>query len=104
MIAAFRELYRPKDKQNAAMVDRESKRAANCADLLEREIDELAAGPVTIGQIAAAVGVGHIIFRKQTGELPDHPALDLAARCPRLQTWYETFFQRPSMQNAKPEK
>lgn len=104
VIAAFRELYRPKDKQNPALVDRESKRAANCADLLEREIDELSAGPVTIGQIGAAIGVGHIVFRKATGELPDHPALDLAARTPRLLAWYEAFFQRPSMQNAKPEK
>jgi glutathione S-transferase len=104
VIAAFRELYRPKDKQNAAIVDRESKRAANCVDLLDREIDELTAGPVTIGQIAAAVGVGHIVFRKQTGELPEHPALDLATRTPRLLAWYDAFFQRPSMQNAKPEK
>jgi len=104
VIAAFRELYRPKDKQNTALVDRESKRVANCVDLLEREIDEFAAGPVTIGQIAAAIGVGHIIFRRQTGELPEHPALDLAIRAPRLLAWYEDFFQRPSMQNAKPEK
>ncbi len=104
VIAAFRELYRPKDKQDAALVDRESKRAANCADLLEREIDELTAGPVTIGQIAAAIGVGHILFRKQTGELPPHPALDLAMRAPRLLAWYGQFFERPSMQNAKPEK
>jgi hypothetical protein len=64
----------------------------------------LTAGPVTIGQIAAAVGVGHIVFRKQTGELPAHPALDLAVRTPRLLAWYENFFQRPAMQNAKPEK
>lgn len=104
VIAAFRELYRPADKQNSALVDRESQRAAGGAVLLENEIDELTAGPVTIGQIAAAVGVGHIIFRKQTGELPEHPALDLAARTPRLLAWYEQFFQRPSMQNAKPEK
>ena len=104
VIAAFRELYRPKEKQNPALVDRESKRAAGGAAMLENEIDDLAAGPVTIGQIAAAIGVGHIIFRKQTGELPEHPVLDLAQHTPRLLAWYENFFQRPSMQNAKPEK
>ncbi|WP_135079713.1 glutathione S-transferase N-terminal domain-containing protein [Terasakiella sp. SH-1] len=65
-------------------------------DALEKEVDLLAGGPLTIGQIAVGCCLGWINFR-----FPDD---QIFAKRPQLSAWFEGFNSRASMVRTAPKE
>lgn len=87
---------RPESEQSPNWRERQFKVMMRGLDALENEIDELAGGPLTIGQISVACSLGWLLFR--------FPDMDLLASRPSLKSWYEGFIQRPSMVATEPKE
>ncbi|MDV7339513.1 glutathione S-transferase N-terminal domain-containing protein [Terasakiella sp. A23] len=83
-------------EQSAKWIARQTTVMNRGLDALEKEIDELSGGPLTIGQISVACSLDWILFRK----LED----DLFAGRPRLKAWFEAFAERPSMKVTEPKE
>ncbi len=72
-----------------ALLDAFALKARRVLDALEREIGEVAAGPVGIAAITIGVLGGYLDFR--------FPDLEWRDGRPRLAAWHAEFAQRPSM-------
>jgi len=70
-------------------------KAAKCLDALERDVKDLA-GALTLGQIAVGCALGYLDLRFAADSWRDGR--------PNLTAWYESFAQRPSMQDSAPPK
>lgn len=77
--------------QHAPAIDAQSARIERALDYLETRIGELS-GPLSIGQVAVACGLGYIDFRE--------PALGWRTSRPQLADWFESFSRRDSMQRT----
>lgn len=75
-------------------VDRQELSTGAALDQLEAEAGDLD-GPVTMGQIAVACALGYRDFR--------FADTDWRAGRPKLAAWFETFAQRPSIENTLPD-
>ncbi len=95
-IQVQRERGRPEDKQMSDISDRQWGKAMRAMDALEAGADDLE-GPLDLGHIAVACGLGWIEYR-----LGDKLAGWQDSR-PRLAAWYSEFRQRPSMQSTAPD-
>ncbi|MEM9010521.1 MAG: glutathione S-transferase [Pseudomonadota bacterium] len=83
----------PGERSEAWVSGQREKIARALAALEERWMGHLG-GPLHMGQIAVGCALGYLGFR-----LPDW---DWAAERPTLQTWYQGFAARPSMQETAP--
>ena len=95
LLIVFEGRLRPEDKQMAEWCDGQwAKIARGCAALNKSWMDHLA-GPLHMGQIAAACALGYLDFRLDArGWRKGNDA---------LAAWFETFESRPSMlQNLPP--
>ena len=95
-ITVQRERGRPEDKQWDEFSDRQWGKVERSLDLLNSKAGEFD-GPLTIGQIAIACGLGWIEYR-----LGDRLE-GWDARWPKLAAWYREFIKRPSMQATAPD-
>jgi glutathione S-transferase len=86
---------RVESEKSQSWIDRQMNAINRSLDCLEKEIDELSGGPLTIGQISVACSLGWIQFRLADDKL-------LASR-PKLAKWFETFSARPSMVATVPK-
>jgi glutathione S-transferase len=87
-------LFHEAAQRSQKFIDRQEVTVTKSLDVLEAGADALS-GPVTAGQIAVACALAYRDFR-----FGEH---DWRAGHPKLAAWYETFRQRPSMQNTEPE-
>jgi glutathione S-transferase len=95
-VAVQRERGRPEDKQWDVFSDRQWGKIERALDSVEADI-ALLEGPLTLGHIALACGLGWIIHR-----LGDRIAGWEETR-PQLAAWYGDFAQRASMQATVPK-
>jgi glutathione S-transferase len=92
---AYEVRMRPEDKQWDDWLDAQwGKIASACKALNDRWMSHLH-GPLDIGQISVACALGYIDFR--------HGARGWRTGNDALAAWFETFSERPSMQQTKPE-
>ncbi len=84
---------RPEPLRWPVWIKHQAAKIRRAVDRFEAEAEALE-GPPTIGRIAAGCALGYLDFRA--------PELDWRAGRPRLTAWYETFAQRPSMQETVP--
>ncbi len=83
-------------EKSQGWIDRQTKALNRGLDALENEVEELAGGPLTIGQISVACCLGWLLFR--------FPGDDLLETRPKLKDWYESFITRPSMVATEPKE
>ncbi len=95
-IQVQRERSRPEDVQMGNISDRQWGKTMRAMDALEAGADALD-GPLNLGHIAVACGLGWIEYR-----LGDKLAGWEDSR-PRLAAWYREFCKRPSMQSTMPD-
>lgn len=87
---------RDPSEQSPSWIARQKAAMGRALDVLEDEIDNLAGGPLTIGQISVAVMLGYLDFRF-AGD-------DWRSDRPGLVKWYEAFAERASMQETAPSE
>ncbi|MEK9661243.1 MAG: glutathione S-transferase [Alphaproteobacteria bacterium] len=87
-------MFHEGDKVSQKFLDRQEVTVEKALDLLEADTAALE-GPVTAGQIAVACALAYRDFR--------FADKDWRSAHPNLAAWYETFSQRPSMQETQPE-
>jgi glutathione S-transferase len=85
---------RPEELRWQVWIKNQTAKILRALDQFEAEVAALE-GPLTIGQITAGCALGYIDFRA--------PELDWRAGRPKLAAWYETFAQRPAMQETVPQ-
>lgn len=90
------ETRRNETEQSSSWIDRQKTVMMRGLDALESEVDALAGGPLTIGQISVACSLGWIGFRYKDE--------DLFANRPKLKAWYQAFSARPSMVKTEPHE
>jgi glutathione S-transferase len=90
------ESRRADGERSQGWIDRQEATVKRGLDALENEVDELAGGPLTIGQIAVGCCLGWIDFR--------FPQDKILADRPKLAAWYEGFSARPSMVETAPKE
>ncbi len=84
---------RPEELRWPGWIEHQAGKVSRALDRFEREAASLD-GPLTIGQITAGCACGYLDFRfADDGWRATHP---------KLAAWYETFAQRPSMQETVP--
>lgn len=94
-VAVRLERNRPAGEQSPNWIQRKLGVLARCLDAIDAE--DVASDPSpTIGDIATAVLVGHLDFRRTAADEDWRRGRD------RLAAWYETFAQRPSMTATRP--
>lgn len=86
-------LFHDEAQRSAKFIDRQQVTVEKSLDVLEADHAALA-GPVTAGHIAVACALAYRDFR--------FAEIDWRAGHPKLAAWYETFRQRPSMQDTEP--
>lgn len=94
LLAAYERRMRPEDIQYEPWVDGQLAKARRALQDFDARIDEMS-GDLSIDKIALGCALGYADFR--------HGTLGWREDCPKLDAWYETFAQRPSMQATKPE-
>ena len=82
------EIARPDNLRSSGAIARQWEKVTAACDCLEEDMSQLD-GPVTIGQIAVACGLGYADFR-----LTDHSWRDGR---PKLTAWIASFNERPAM-------
>ncbi len=85
---------RPEELRWQVWIKHQTAKILRALDQFEAEVAALE-GPLTIGQITAGCALGYFDFRS--------PELDWRAGRPKLAAWYETFGQRPAMQETGPQ-
>ncbi len=85
---------RPPAQQSLDWQERQARAVARACATLELDAAEFAAGPPTIGAVAAACALAYLDFR--------FPEDDWRAGRPALSTWFGAFSQRPSMVQTVP--
>jgi len=90
------EMHRDENEQSPGWIERQKAVMGRALDALENEVEELAGGPLTIGQIAVACSLGWTNFR-----FPDDKIFET---CPKLTAWFESFSARPSMKETEPKE
>ncbi len=96
-ITVQRERGRPEDKRMATVVERHWDKFESAMDWIEGSADEVLRGPINIGQIAVACGLGWIEFRMKD------VLGDWREDWPSTAKWYDEFSARPSMRDTAPE-
>lgn len=86
---------RPENERSSSWIARQTATVRRGLDALEDEAEALG-GPITIGHIAIGCALGWLELR-----FPDD---DWRENRPSLARWYETFAQRPSMQETVPRE
>lgn len=94
-VAVRLERNRPAGEQSPSWIKRKLGVLARCLDAINEEDLRSDRGP-TIGDVATAVLVGHLDFRRTPSDVDWRVGRD------RLAAWYETFVQRPSMTVTRP--
>jgi len=94
-VLRLKEQMRPDGEKSPSWIDRQTTVMGRALDTLENEVDDLAGGPLTIGQIAVACSLGWIDFR-----FPDDKIFEGR---PRLADWFKTFSARSSMVETAPK-
>ncbi len=87
------ELLRPEPIRSLVTMDRQRRAIARTLTVLEREVEDLS-GPVTIGTLAVAAGLGYLDLRFDD--------LQWRAAAPRLAAWFAEISRRPSVQTTRP--
>jgi len=82
------ELGRPEGQRSEAALARQWEKITNATAVLENDMTQLE-GPINIGQIAVASGLGYCDFRLTAHQWRDGR--------PKLAQWIATFNERPSM-------
>lgn len=94
-IAVQRERGRPEQIQSRPVLDRQWQKFERTMGWIDDNPGSLE-GPLHIGQIAVACGIGWVEFR-----LGDRVG-DWQSRWPELGSWYDGFCERPAMQATAP--
>lgn len=84
---------RPEELRWPVWIERQGGKVGRALDQFEREAESLE-GPLTIGRITAGCACGYLDFRFADD--------GWRATRPKLAAWYETFAERPSMQETAP--
>lgn len=85
---------RPENMQYAPYVEAQWAKVVRALDALEDRWMSLLNGPVNIGQIAVACGLGYLDFR--------HEGRNWRDGRPQLAAWFDRFAERPSMVATAP--
>ena len=85
------EEFRPEEHRSEGWVKGQTRKITRSLDTLDSEIAQLD-GPLNIGQIAVACGIGYVEFRV--------PQLAWKAERPGFAAWYDDFCERPSMKST----
>jgi glutathione S-transferase len=88
------ETLRPKPQQTPDVLSSYEVKTRSSLGFLDSEAAALGAAPLSIGHVAIGVALGYIDFR--------FPALAWRDENKKIAAWYDTFSQRPSMQNTLP--
>lgn len=94
LLMAYEVRLRPEEKQWPDWLEAQWAKVARTLDVLERDWAGRLAGPLDMGQIALACGLGYLDFR--------HGARDWRKGRPRLAAWEAGMGQRPSIASTKP--
>lgn len=89
------EMLRPDAIRSEGFLDKQRDRITRCFDHIEARVPELD-GPVDLAQITAGIACGYQDWRDWLGDFRPGRA--------RLAAWYETFAQRPAMQETEPQE
>ncbi len=81
--------FRPPERQHAPWVEGQWSKIERSLDALSGRFMPLLEGPLNIGQIAVACGLGYLDFR--------HADRDWRAGRDDLAAWYATFLERPAL-------
>lgn len=85
---------RPAERRWDAWIAGQTQKILQGLDALEREARSIAEAPIDLGHLGIAAGLGWLEFREIVP--------DLFAGRPRLEVWYRSFCERPSMQATVP--
>lgn len=89
VLMVYEARLRPEAQQSSDWVEAQWGKVTGALDALETTWLSYLTGPLNIGQIAVACGLGYLDFR--------HGARGWRAEYPELAAWYESFSKRPSM-------
>ena len=89
VLMVYEARLRPEAQQSPDWVEAQWGKVTGALDALETTWMAYLTGPLNIGQIAVACGLGYLDFR--------HGARGWRADYPELAAWYESFSKRPSM-------
>lgn len=92
----FEDLFHPEEHRSARFLDRQRAAIGRTLDLLEGEVEALAAAPVSIGHIAIACALGYLDFRFAEDAWRDGR--------PRLTDWFAAFAERPAIARTTPKE
>ncbi|MSP47815.1 MAG: glutathione S-transferase [Alphaproteobacteria bacterium] len=94
LLVRYETVVRAEDKRSAEWTAGQMAKVNQGLDMAEND-SALLSGPINLGQIALAAGIGWLEFRNVAG--------DLRKSRPKLFQWYEAFCRRPSMQATTPK-
>ena len=87
-------MFHEEPTQSHKFIQRQEVTVTKSLDLLESNADELE-GPVSAGQIAVACALAYRDFR--------FSEIEWRLSRPKLSQWFESFYERASMQDTIPE-
>jgi glutathione S-transferase len=94
LLCRYEVVTRAEDKRSAEWTAGQLTKVNQGLDMAEND-SALLSGPINLGQIALACGIGWLEFRNVAG--------DIRKTRPKLFQWYEAFCRRPSMQATTPK-
>jgi glutathione S-transferase len=94
ILVRYETALRPEALRWKEWIDGQAKKVDQGLDLLEAH-PEMLTGPLNIGQIAVACGIGWLNFRAVFG--------DCLAKRPKLAAWYAMIGERPSFKATTPK-
>lgn len=95
LLCRYEIVTRAEDKRSAEWTAGQMTKVNQGLDMAENDSAFLS-GPINLGQIALASGIGWLEFRNVAG--------DIRKNRPKLFQWYEAFCRRPSMQATAPKE
>jgi glutathione S-transferase len=94
LLCRYETVVRAEDKRSADWVAGQMTKINQGLDRAEND-SALLSGPINLGQIALASGIGWMEFRNVAG--------DIRKTRPKLFQWYDAFCRRPSLQATMPK-
>lgn len=94
-VLGLRETMRDPQEQSQDWIAHQNNIRQASLQCLENEINELAGGPLTIGQVAIACALSYLDLR--------YGDENWQAHYPKLAKWHDVFKKRPSMAETEPQ-
>ena len=94
LLCRYEVAMRAEDKRSAEWTAGQMVKVNQGLDMAENDA-ALLSGPINLGQIALACGIGWLELRNVAG--------DIRKSRPKLSQWYDAFCRRPSMQATTPK-